>query len=102
MEGLAFQMINREDLEAENYIAPLNTKSQRRLQFLDRKKSTLKEEDTMECQKFEEVTQYEMPPNERVIYAGFLYDQNPTFVLIITVNEEENCSYLSLGKINSP
>ena len=40
-----------------------------------------------------------MPDSEKIIYAGFLYDQNPTFVLVITVNEEENCSYLSLGKI---
>lgn len=42
-----------------------------------------------------------MPENEKIIYAGFLYDQNPTFVLVITVNEEENCSFLSLGKINN-
>lgn len=42
-----------------------------------------------------------MPENEKIIYAGFLYDQNPTFVLIITTNEKENCSYLSLGKIIS-
>ena len=41
-----------------------------------------------------------MPENEKIIYAGFLYDQNPTFVLVISVNELENCSYLSLGKIN--
>ena len=41
-----------------------------------------------------------MPENEKIIYAGFLYDQNPTFVLVISVNEQENCSYLSLGKIN--
>lgn len=40
-----------------------------------------------------------MPDNEKIIYTGFLYDQNPTFVIVITVNEEENCSYLSLGKI---
>lgn len=42
-----------------------------------------------------------MPDNEKIIYSGFLYDQNPTFVIVITVNEVENCSYLSLGKICS-
>lgn len=62
----------------------------------------MREVDIAACQKFEEVTKYEMPPNERMIYAGFLYDQNPTFVLLITVNEGENCSYLSLGKISGP
>ncbi len=42
-----------------------------------------------------------MADNEKIVYAGYLYDQNPTFILIITVIEEENCSYLSLGKIES-
>ena len=42
-----------------------------------------------------------MADNEKIDYAGYLYDQNPTFILIITVIEEENCSYLSLGKIES-
>ena len=42
-----------------------------------------------------------MPEHEKIIYAGFLYDQNPTFVLLISVNEQENSSYLSLGKIVS-
>ena len=41
-----------------------------------------------------------MPENEKIIYAGFLYDQIPTFILIITANEEEKCSYLSLGKLH--
>ena len=52
------------------------------------------------CQQFELVTQHQMPENEKIIYAGFLYDQIPTFILIITANEEEKCSYLSLGKLN--
>lgn len=42
-----------------------------------------------------------MPENEKIIYAGFLYDQNPTFVLIISINESEKSSYLSLGKVVS-
>ena len=42
-----------------------------------------------------------MAEGEKIVYAGYLYDQNPTFILIITVKDEENCSYLSLGKIDS-
>ena len=52
------------------------------------------------CQQFELVTQYQMPEDEKIIYAGFLYDQIPTFILIITASEQEKCSYLSLGKLN--
>ena len=32
------------------------------------------EMDAMPCQKFEVVTSYTMPTNEKIIYAGFLYD----------------------------
>ena len=42
-----------------------------------------------------------MQDNELIRYAGFLYDQNPTFLMLITVCPTENCSYLSLGKIQS-
>ena len=95
-------MINDSDLldsETQSHV-PMSL-GNRRAQFLERGRSTLGEAETVQSQKFEVVTSYKMPENEKVIYAGFLYDQNPTFVLIITINEEENCSYLSLGKINS-
>ena len=104
--GLAIQMINQEDMEADNCQDPVCTsRTQGRFQLIDireRKKIQMREVDITACQKFEEVAKYEMPPNERMIYAGFLYDQNPTFVLLITINEEDNCSYLSLGKISGP
>ena len=103
--NLPLQMINNEDLVVEtgshNTGGVQNVRSQRLKQFQEMRRSTLGEADTVPCQKFEVVTQYHMPENEKIIYAGFLYDQNPTFVLVITVNEVENCSYLSLGKINN-
>ena len=53
----------------------------------------------MQCQKFDLLCQHEMQEGELIRYAGFLYDQNPTFLMLITISPSENCSYLSLGKI---
>ena len=40
-----------------------------------------------------------MDDSENIVYAGFLYDQDPTLLMLITTCREENCSYLSLAKI---
>ena len=90
-------MIDDEDFELENYQTPMTARSR----LKKPPKHTPGETETVPCQKFEVVTTYTMPPSEKIIYAGFLYDQNPTFVLIISVNEQESSSYLSLGKIVS-
>ena len=95
-EKVAIEMINQEDLDQDAYQTPMASQVRRKLI-----RQKLGEADLVPCQKFEQITHHTIPSNEKIIYAGFLYDQNPAFVLVITVNEEENCSYLSLGKISS-
>ena len=43
-------------------------------QFMDSRRGLLGESDIVPCQKFEVVTSFKMPENEKIIYAGFLYD----------------------------
>ena len=72
---MPIQMINDEDLlDSESVHAPMASVSQRKQQMLARQRSLLGESDTVPCQKFELVTKYAMPENEKIIYAGFLYD----------------------------
>ena len=40
-----------------------------------------------------------MPQNEELVYAGFLSDQNPNFILMMSNCPKDSCSYLSLGKL---
>lgn len=95
-------MINDDDLDQETYsIPPQNQAQSARRPIIKQASNSPGEAEQTPCQKFDVVTQYTMPEGEKIVYAGYLYDQNPTFILIITVNDEENCSYLSLGKIDS-
>ena len=40
-----------------------------------------------------------MPDEEELVYAGFLSDLNPNFILLMSNDHKEKCSYLSLGKL---
>ena len=69
-------MIDDEDFELENYQTPMTARSR----LKKPPKHTPGETETVPCQKFEVVTTYTMPPSEKIIYAGFLYDQNYTIL----------------------
>ena len=53
------------------------------------------------CQKFDLICQYDMPEDEELVYAGFLSDQNPSFILMMSNCKKDSCSYLSLGKLQA-
>ena len=52
------------------------------------------------CQKFDMISSHKMPEGEELVYAGFLSDQNPNFILMMSNSPRENSSYLSLGKLS--
>lgn len=53
------------------------------------------------CSKFDILSEIEIESNEKIVHASFLDDNDPTFIVIITINEAEYCSYLYLAKVKS-
>jgi len=51
------------------------------------------------CRQFDLLGDLKFSPDEELIYAGFLDDIDPSFILAVCANKLEHSSYLYIAKI---